>query len=105
MENNEVTIVDSTTNPIDKDGNVSLEKIQPTDLANYTAISNQINEKDVNSIMNYGADIQNSIAKQSDTFLSNVRTYNSGDVGGHINELLTELNYIDVDQLNQSPFK
>ncbi len=104
MESNEVTITGSN-NPIDKDGTVSLEKIQPADLAQYTSLSNQLNEKDVNSIMNYGADIQNSIAKQSDTFLSNVRTYNSGDVGGHINELLTELNYIDVDQLNQSPFK
>lgn len=102
--NNEVTITGST-NPIDKDGNVSLEKIPQNDLAQYNSLSNQLNEKDVNSIMNYGADIQNSIAKQSDTFLSNVRTYNSGDVGNHINELLTELNYIDVDQLNQSPFK
>ena len=104
MESNEVTVTGSN-NPIDKDGNVSLEKIPQTDLAQYTSLSNQLNEKDVNSIMNYGAEIQNSIAKQSDTFLSNVRTYNSGDVGAHINELLTELNYIDVDQLNQSPFK
>lgn len=102
--NNEVTITGSN-NPIDKDGNVILEKIQQQDLAQYASLSNQLSEKDVNSIMNYGADIQNSIAKQSDTFLSNVRTYNSGDVGAHINELLTELNYIDVDQLNQSPFK
>jgi len=105
MENNEVTVVDNSANPLDKDGNVHLEKIQPSELANYTALSNQLNENDVNSVMNYGADIQNNIAKQSDTFLTNVRTYNSGDVGGHINELLTELNYIDVDQLNQSPFK
>lgn len=104
METNEVTVTGSN-NPIDKDGTVSLEKIPQADLAQYSSISNQLNEKDVNSIMNYGADIQNSIAKQSDTFLSNVRTYNSGDVGGHINELLTELNYIDVDELNQSPFK
>ncbi len=105
MENNTDLTVSGSTNPIDKDGNVSLEKIPQNDLAQYTNLSNQLNEKDVNSIMNYGAEIQNSIAKQSDTFLSNVRTYNSGDVGNHITELLTELNYIDVDQLNQSPFK
>lgn len=103
--NNDLTISGGSNNPIDKDGNVSLEKIPQNDLAQYTNLSNQLNEKDVNSIMNYGAEIQNSIAKQSDTFLSNVRTYNSGDVGNHITELLTELNYIDVDQLNQSPFK
>jgi uncharacterized protein YaaN involved in tellurite resistance len=105
MENNPVITIQENTSPIDKDGNVSLEKVQEKDLAQYTTISNQLNEKDANSILNYGADIQSSLAKQSDSLLANVRTYNTGDVGAHINELLTELNYIDVDQLNQSPFK
>jgi uncharacterized protein YaaN involved in tellurite resistance len=104
MENNEV-VVQGSNNAIDKEGNVSLSKLSETEIANYKSLTNQLQEGDVNSIMNYGSEIQNSIAKQSDTFLSNVRTYNSGDVGNHISELLTELNYIDVDQLNQSPFK
>lgn len=103
MENTQVIVQEN--NPLDKEGNVSLDKISQSELATYTALSNQLNEKDTNSIINFGSEIQNSIAKQSDTFLSSVRTYNSGEVGGHINELLTELNYIDVDQLNQSPFK
>lgn len=46
--------------------------------------------------------VQNSMEKYSNEFLTSVRTYNSGEVGGLINELLTELNYIDVDELNQS---
>ena len=104
MENNEL-LKQETTSLIDKAGNVNLEKVTPAEQVAYQAIGNQLNEKDVNSIINFGADIQNSIAKQSDTFLTNVRTYNSGDVGNNISELLTELNYIDVDQLNQSPFK
>lgn len=103
MENTQVIVQEN--NPLDKEGNVSLDKISQAELANYTSLSNQLNEKDTNSIINFGSEIQNSIAKQSDTFLSSVRTYNSGEVGGHINELLTELNYIDVDQLNQGPFK
>jgi len=105
MENKEVVIQEVITGPMDKEGNVSLSNIPPAELAKYEGISNQLNEKDVNSIINFGAEIQNSIAKQSDTFLSNVRTYQGGDVGNNINELLTELNYIDVDQLEQSPFK
>ncbi|MBA3664181.1 MAG: toxic anion resistance protein [Bacteroidetes bacterium] len=104
MENNELT-VQATTGAMDKEGNVNLTKVTPAELASYQSLTSQLNEKDVNSIINYGSEIQNSIAKQSDTFLTNVRTYNSGDVGNHIGELLTELNYIDVDQLNQSPFK
>ena len=90
---------------IDKNGNVNLTSISASEVANYKSISNQLNENDANSILNYGAEIQNAIAKQSDTFLTNVRTYNSGEVGTLINDLLTELNYVDVDQLDQGPFK
>ncbi|RZJ26794.1 MAG: toxic anion resistance protein, partial [Flavobacterium sp.] len=91
--------------PIDKEGNVNLEKIQPADLATYQNISNQLTEKDANSILNFGAEIQNSIARQSDTFLSNVRAQQGGEVGNLINELLAELNYIDVEELNQNGFQ
>ncbi len=104
MENNQ-TQSQSNTLIISKEGNVNLDQISTTDLANYQTISNQLVESDSNSIINFGAEIQQNISKQSDTFLNSVRTYNSGEVGTHINELLTELNYIDVDELNQSGFK
>lgn len=90
---------------IDKDGNVNLANVTEAEVSSYKDISNQLDEKDANSILNYGAEIQNSIAKQSDTFLTNVRTYNSGEVGTLINDLLTELNYVDIDELNQGPVK
>lgn len=104
MENNQV-IVQENNALIDKDGNVNLTNATESDLSNYKSLSTQLNETDANSILNFGSEIQNSIAKQSDTFLTNVRTYNSGEVGTLINDLLTELNYVDVDQLNQSPAK
>jgi uncharacterized protein YaaN involved in tellurite resistance len=75
------------------------------DIAVYQEITSKLVESDTNSIINFGSEIQQNISKQSDNFLNSVRTYNSGEVGGHINELLTELNYIDVDELNQSGFK
>lgn len=103
IENQLVT--QEQTSLIDKDGNVNLTNITEAEIGNYKSMTNQLNENDVNSILNYGAEIQNSISKQSDTFLSNVRTYNSGEVGTLINDLLTELNYVDVDQLDQGPFK
>ena len=104
MENNQVIVQENNT-LIDKDGNVNLTNATESDLSNYKSLSTQLNETDANSILNFGSEIQNSIAKQSDVFLSNVRTYNSGEVGTLINDLLTELNYVDVDQLNQSPAK
>ncbi len=104
MENNEVTVT-PISGPMDKEGNVNLAAITETQMADYRPIANQLNEKDANSILNYGAEIQNTISKQSDTFLSNVRAQQAGDVGPLINELLAELNYIDVDELNQSGFQ
>lgn len=104
MENNQVVVQENNA-LIDKDGNVNLANATESDLSNYKSLSTQLNENDSNSILNFGSEIQNSIAKQSDVFLTNVRTYNSGEVGTLINDLLTELNYVDVDQLNQSPAK
>jgi uncharacterized protein YaaN involved in tellurite resistance len=105
MENNELTVT-GIAGPIDKEGNVNLANVTPADLdTTYRPIANQLNEKDVNSILNYGAEIQNTISKQSDTFLSNVRAQQGGEVGTLINELLAELNYIDVDELNKTGFQ
>ncbi|MNJ94999.1 TelA-like protein [compost metagenome] len=105
MENKELTL-QGISGPMDKEGNVNLANVSETEVANtYRPIANQLNEKDVNSILNYGAEIQNTIAKQSDTFLSNVRVQQGGEVGTLINDLLAELNYIDVDELNKNAFQ
>ncbi|MET3879239.1 toxic anion resistance protein [Chitinophaga sp. OAE865] len=102
MEANPNT-TDQTLPPVrlDKDGNVDLSVITPDDAKKYGEISKSLVITDVNSILNYGTEVQNSMEKYSNEFLSSVRTYNSGEVGGLINDLLTELNYIDVDELNQ----
>lgn len=89
---------------LDKEGNVDLSVISEQEKLKYNEISKSLEPGDVNSILNYGVDAQNSMEKYSNDFLTSVRTYNSGEVGGLINELLTELNYIDVDELNQSKF-
>ncbi len=93
------------TRIIDKEGNVDLAAISSDDAKKYESLNKDLQTKDVNSILNYGVEVQNSMEKYSNEFLSSVRTYNSGEVGGLINELLTELNYIDVDELNQSGLK
>jgi len=90
---------------LDKEGNVDLTSLSPQEISKYTDLNKSLQPSDVNSILNYGADAQNSMEKYSNEFLASVRTYNSGDVGVLINELLTELNYIDVSELEQSGFK
>jgi len=90
---------------LDKEGNVDLTSLSAQEISKYNDLNKSLQPSDVNSILNYGADAQNSMEKYSNEFLASVRTYNSGDVGGLINELLTELNYIDVSELEQSGFK
>ncbi|AMR34634.1 tellurite resistance protein [Mucilaginibacter sp. PAMC 26640] len=87
-----------------KDGTVDLSNITPDEVKKYGELSKDLNPKDVNSILNYGTEVQNSMERYSNTFLSSVRTFNSGEVGVLITDLLNELNYIDVDELNQSGF-
>jgi len=112
MESNAVTPVTPVTpevitpSPlIDKDGNVHLETIKPEEAKKFEEVSKSLSPADVNSVLNFGADTQNSMEKYSNDFLSSVRTYNSGEVGELINELLTELNYVNVDELNPNPIK
>lgn len=105
METNQNELPARTSAKIDKDGNVDLTVLTPEDEKKYQAIARSLEPSDVNSILNYGVETQNSMEKYSNDFLSSVRTYNSGEVGGLINELLTELNYIDVSELEQKGFK
>lgn len=90
---------------LDKEGNADLTRLTPDDIKKYSEINKSLQPSDVNSILNYGVEAQGSMEKYSNDFLTSVRTFNSGDVGGLINELLTELNYIDVEELNQSGVK
>ena len=105
METNQNQTQETTPVKLDKDGNVDLTAITPAEEQKYKEIAKSLEPSDVNSILNYGVDAQNSMEKYSNEFLASVRTYNSGEVGGLINELLTELNYIDVSELEQSGWK
>jgi len=101
----ELQVVDTNTQLIDKEGNVTLQNLTPTDASKYELIAANIEENNPNSVINFGAELQNTLASQSDSFLNNVRKSNSGEVGELINKLLVELNYVDVDELEGNSFK
>lgn len=90
---------------MDRDGNVNLNQIQQQDRAKYEMVANAIDETNPGSIVNFGSELQKTLANQSDSFLSNVRRSNSGEVGELINNLLVELNYVDVDEINNGGVK
>lgn len=90
---------------VDREGNVNLTQLQSEERQKYEVLANSIDESNPGSIVNFGADLQKTLSNQSDSFLGNVRRSNSGEVGGLINDLLVELNYVDVDELNGNKVK
>ncbi len=90
---------------VDREGNVNLAQLQPEERQKYEVLADSIDESNPGSIVNFGADLQRTLSNQSDSFLGNVRRSNSGEVGELINNLLVELNYVDVEELNQNKFK
>lgn len=90
---------------VDRDGNVNLSQIQDAERHKFELLANAIDESNPGSIVNFGSDLQKTLANQSDSFLGNVRRSNSGEVGELINNLLIELNYVDVDEINNGGVK
>ncbi|PIF44393.1 uncharacterized protein YaaN involved in tellurite resistance [Chryseobacterium sp. 52] len=90
---------------VDKEGNVNLTQLQLEERKKYEVLANSIDETNPGSIVNYGAELQKTLSNQSDSFLGNVRRSNSGEVGVLINDLLVELNYVDVEELQQNKVK
>lgn len=90
---------------VDREGNVNLTQLQSEERQKYEVLANSIDEANPGSIVNFGAELQKTLSNQSDSFLGNVRRSNSGEVGGLINDLLVELNYVDVEELNGNKVK
>ncbi len=90
---------------VDREGNVDLGHLTDEDLKKYGKVADSIDEKNASSVVNYGSELQKLLANQSDSFLTNVRKSNSGEVGELINNLLIELNYIDIDELQGNKVK
>lgn len=84
---------------IGENGEINLSCLTKEDKERYNRLSKSLVVTDINSISNYGADLQTTMGKYSNDFLSAVRTSNGGEIGTLITDLLGELNYIDVDEL------
>ena len=86
---------------IDDNGNINLSAISEEDKKRYSQLTRNLVVTDINSISNYGSDMQNVMGKYSNDFLTAVRTPQSGEIGTLITDLLSELDYIDVDELKE----
>lgn len=86
---------------IDDNGEVNLDALTESDKEKYDKINRSLVITDINSISNYGVELQTTMTKYSNDFLTTVRTQQSGEMGGLITDLLTELSYIDTNELEK----
>lgn len=97
--------VGSSGNPtnilrLDSDGSVKHELITASDKERYDKIAKTVDTKDINSILNYGSELQSQTTRTSNSLISSVRTSDvNSDLGGYIDNLLAEIGTIDVDEL------
>lgn len=86
---------------LSENGEVNVAAISETDKQRYANLSKSLVVTDINSISNYGSELQTTMGKYSNDFLTAVRTTKGNEIGGLITDLLKELDYIDVDELKE----
>ena len=92
-------VVKNVVRLIDDNGDVNLSALTESEKEKYNKLNKNLVISDINSISNYGSELQNTMTKYSNDFLTSVRSQQSGEIGGLINDLLGELEYIDIDEL------
>lgn len=97
--------VNNTAVSLNKQGKIDISNLSEQQLAKYKQVAAGLEVTDNNSILNYGVELQNKLAGYSDAFLNNVRAYDAGEIGNSITDLLSEVNYIDIDPAATSPIK
>lgn len=86
---------------INENGEVNVSALTPAEKERFTKLSSSLVVTDINSISNYGSELQTTMNKYSNDFLSAVRSTKGNEIGGLITDLLKELDYIDVDELKE----
>ena len=87
---------------IDEKGEVNLSILSDEDKERYRKIGNDLVVTDINSISNYGSDLNNKMSHYSSELLSNTRASQCGEIGEHITTLLNELSNVNVNEFKPS---
>ena len=92
--------IKSAIQKINDSGSVNTAALTPKEKEECKALTKNLVVTDINSISNYGCELNNAMTRFSNNFLEAVRTQKAGEIGTYINDLLTELEYVDVDDLS-----
>jgi len=90
---------------VDKMKNLDLSNYTKEEIAVFKKKANELDLTDGTAILNFGLPVQQKMSSSSNSFLENIRAFDTGEIGGSITDLLTNINYIEVDPGQQSLMK
>lgn len=90
---------------VDKMKNLDLSNYTKEEIAVFKKKANELDLTDGAAILNFGLPVQQKMSSSSNSFLENIRAFDTGEIGGSITDLLTNINYIEVDPGQQSLMK
>lgn len=92
---------------VNGDNTIDLTLLSDEEKEKYARMARGINPKDINSVVNYGAELQNKMNRHSNALLGAVRINKAGaEISELVDNLLDELSCVDVEELApQNSFK
>ena len=83
-----------------------LAVLTPEEKTEFLALTNKINSHDLSTVQNYGSELNQVISNNGDALLKSVRSDNTSEAVTLANDLLSQLNLIDIDEINSNtPWK
>ena len=106
IENKEKIVTNALVKRVSENGEINLTNLTEEEKAKYNRLNSCLVVKDINSVSSFGSDLQTSMTKYSNDFLNAVRTSKCGEIGTLVDNLLTELGYVELDDFEDiSPIK
>ena len=94
----QITLQTEQTKPAAEPEKLDIERLTPAEQAAVREFAKQIDVKDTNLVLSYGAAAQKNISEFSGQALSKVRTKDMGEVGDKLASLVVELKGLNEDE-------
>ena len=97
-ENKQSTAIAPLSGSVDYEGIIA--NLTEDQRQTYLAMAASISIEDKSTLQVYGSEINGTISQASENLLSTVRSSNSDEIVGYVNDTLAQLNMIDIDDLD-----
>lgn len=89
---------------LNPDGTVNTALVSQEQAQKFDKLTKGLVVTDINSVTNYGADLQTALHGFSNEYLKSVRTSKTGELGDLMTNLLVTINGVDIDGIKDKPW-